>query len=118
MLSFRLTRGAGINLDRAHQGIFTTLGVLYAKYKGEKLMEHIKLFWSRLNIPTLLGACLTNLHFTEAVFLYSHYDQYENAVDLLIDNSGACFQHDLFKATIIQCANTEGRVLNQHANTG
>lgn len=65
----------GINLERSHQGMYTQLGVLYAKYKEEKLMEHIKLFWSRLNIPTLLVACQQNLHWNEAVFLYTHYDQ-------------------------------------------
>jgi len=32
----------GMGLDRAHVGIFTELGVMYAKYKPEKLMEHIK----------------------------------------------------------------------------
>lgn len=32
----------GMGLDRAHVGIFTELGVLYAKYSPEKLMEHIK----------------------------------------------------------------------------
>jgi len=65
----------GINLDRAHQGIYTSLGILYAKYKEEKLMEHINLFWSRLNIPTLLTACKENQHWAETVFLYTHYDQ-------------------------------------------
>ena len=30
----------GINLERSHQGMYTQLGVLYAKYKEEKLMEH------------------------------------------------------------------------------
>ena len=38
-------------------GIFTELGVLYSKYKDEKLMEHIKLFWSRLNIRKMIKAC-------------------------------------------------------------
>jgi clathrin heavy chain len=32
----------GVTLDRAHVGIFTELGILYAKYKPEKLMEHCK----------------------------------------------------------------------------
>merc|ERR1719385_299326 len=67
----------GINLDRAHQGIYTQLGILYAKYKEIKLMEHINLFWSRLNIPTLLQACKDNLHWKETVFLYTHYDAFD-----------------------------------------
>jgi len=32
----------GMGLERAHMGIFTELGVLLAKYKPERLMEHYK----------------------------------------------------------------------------
>jgi clathrin heavy chain len=70
-------------------------------------MEHIKLFWSRLNIPTLLDACKQNLHWTEAVFLFSHYDQFEQAVDVLVAHSAECWKHDLFKETISHVSNTE-----------
>jgi len=73
----------------------------------DKLMEHIKLSWSRLNIPTLLASCQANLHWPEAVFLYTHYDQFDNAIDVLINHSAECWKHDLFKEIIIQCANTE-----------
>ena len=34
---------AGVGLERAHMGIFTELGILYAKHRPEKLMEHLKL---------------------------------------------------------------------------
>ncbi|KAJ1437607.1 Tetratricopeptide-like helical domain superfamily [Sesbania bispinosa] len=47
---------SGLGLERAHMGIFTELGVLYARYRPEKLMEHIKLFSTRLNIPKLIRA--------------------------------------------------------------
>ena len=80
---------------------------MYAKYKEEKLMEHIKLFWSRLNIPTLLQATQENQHYSEAVFLYSHYDQFDVAVDVIIANSAHCWKHELFKETIKQAANIE-----------
>ena len=92
----------GINLDRAHQGIFTELGVCYSKYKPEKLMEHIKLFWSKLNIPTLISSCREHLHWPEAVFLYSHYDQNDNAVDVLIEHSSDCWTNDLFKEIVVK----------------
>jgi len=97
----------GINLERAHQGIYTQLGICYAKYKEEKLMEHIKLFWSKLNIPTLLGTCRQQLHWKEAVFLLTHYDQYEGAVDTMIEHSSECWEHDLFKTIVKQTPNTD-----------
>jgi len=97
----------GINLDRAHQGIYTQLGMLYCKYKEQKLMEHINLFWSRLNIPTLLQACKDNLHWKETVFLYTHYDQFDNAIDIVIQHHPSCWDHEQFKSHIVRVSNTE-----------
>merc|ERR1719506_2577316 len=71
---------AGLGLERAHMGIFTELAVLYSKYKEEKLMEHIKLFWSRLNIRKMLKACEEGAQWEELTFLYLHYDEFDNAV--------------------------------------
>lgn len=42
----------GMGLDRAHVGIFTELGVLLAKYRPERLMEHCKQYTS-VNITLL-----------------------------------------------------------------
>ena len=49
-------------------GIFTELAILYSRYKPEKLMEHLKLFVSRINIPKV--ECL----FEDAVLCYSCCD--------------------------------------------
>ena len=70
-------------------------------------MEHINLFWSRVNIPTLLQACKDNLHWKETVFLYTHYDQYDNAVDTMIQHSPSCWEHEQFKSIIVRVTNTE-----------
>lgn len=40
----------GMGLDRAHVGIFTELGVLLAKYRPERLMEHCKQYTSVFKI--------------------------------------------------------------------
>jgi clathrin heavy chain len=95
------------NLERAPQGIFTQLGVQYARHKEEKLMEHCKLYWSRLNIRELLRVCEENLHWSEVVFLYSHYDQFDNGVDVMIAHSAECWTHNLFMEVLKQVANTE-----------
>lgn len=41
-----------MGLDRAHVGIFTELGVLLAKYRPERLMEHCKQYYSVTNNRT------------------------------------------------------------------
>ena len=65
---------SGIGLERAHMGIFTELGVLYAKYRPERLMEHLKLFAARLNVPQLIRVCEELELWKELTFLYVQYD--------------------------------------------
>merc|ERR1719248_267306 len=97
---------AGLSLERAHMGIFTELGVLYSKYKDEKLMEHIKLFWSRLNIRKMLKACEDSAQWEEVTFLYLHYDEFDNAVLSMIAHPEA-WEAVKFKDTIVKVTNTE-----------
>merc|ERR1719217_1691667 len=98
---------AGLGLERAHMGIFTELGVLYSKYKEPKLMEHIKLFWSRLNIRKMLKACEESAQWEELTFLYLHYDEFDNAVLSMIAHPTEAFEHVKFKDTIAKVTNTE-----------
>jgi len=70
-------------------------------------MEHIKLYWSRVNIPNLLRECQRNLHWSAVVFLYTHYDQFDNAIQTLITHSAECWKHDLFKETIKKASNQQ-----------
>ena len=37
------------------QALFTELAVFYCRHRPDKLMEHLKLFWSRMNIPKVGG---------------------------------------------------------------
>jgi clathrin heavy chain len=75
---------SGLGLERAHMGIFTELGVLYARYRPENLMEHIKLFSTRLNIPKLIQACDEQQHWKELTYLYIQYDEYDNAATTIM----------------------------------
>ena len=96
----------GLGLESSHSGIYTELGVLYSKYMPQKLMEHIKIFWSRMNVPKLLRACERGLHWAETVYLYKEDGQFDNAVRTMADHSVA-FQHDLFLDCIQKVRNSE-----------
>jgi len=98
---------AGLGLERAHMGIFTELGVLYSKYKEAKLMEHIKLFWSRLNIRKMLKACEENAQWEELTFLYLHYDEFDNAALSMIAHPVEAWDNTKFKDTLSKVTNTE-----------
>ncbi|OXG17129.1 clathrin heavy chain [Cryptococcus neoformans Ze90-1] len=97
---------AGLGLERAHMGMFTELSVLYAKYRPEKLMEHLKLFWQRVNIPKVIKAAEQAHLWPELVFLYIVYDEPDNASLAMMERL-ADWDHDQFKKVIVKVANME-----------
>jgi clathrin heavy chain len=48
---------------------------MYARYRTEKLLEHLKLFSTRLNIPRLIRVCDEQQHWKELTYLYITYDE-------------------------------------------
>jgi len=60
---------AGLGLERSHMGIFTELGIALTKYYPERAMEHLRLFWQRINIPKMIKACEAGHLWPELVFL-------------------------------------------------
>lgn len=98
---------AGLGLERAHMGMFTELSVLYAKYAPEKMMEHLKLFVSRINIPKVIKACTDAHLWRELVFLYVHYDEFDNAVTAMMDHAADSWEHSAFKEIIVKVSNVE-----------
>ena len=97
----------GLGLEQVHTGIFTELGILFTKYKPEKLTDHIKIFWSRMNIPKLLRACEAGHHWSDAVFLYRENEDFDNAILTMIKHSPVAWDNDGFLAMILKVRNQE-----------
>ncbi|PPQ65881.1 hypothetical protein CVT24_011212 [Panaeolus cyanescens] len=98
---------AGLSLERAHMGIFTELSILLSKYKPAKLMEHLKLFCARINIPKVIKATEKAHLWPELVFLYMKYDENDNAALAMIERSADAWEHNQFKDVIVRAANVE-----------
>ncbi|KAJ3163550.1 hypothetical protein HDU86_000131 [Geranomyces michiganensis] len=98
---------AGLGLERAHMGMFTELAILYSKYKPERMMEHLKLFWQRINIPKVIRATETAHMWPELVFLYSHYDEHDNAALTIMEHAADAWEHTSFKDVIVKVSNLE-----------
>ncbi|KAE9393463.1 clathrin heavy chain [Gymnopus androsaceus JB14] len=98
---------AGLSLERAHMGIFTELSILLSKYKPAKLMEHLRLFVARINIPKVIRAVEKAHLWPELVFLYIKYDEFDNAALAMIERSADAWEHNQFKDTIVRAANVE-----------
>ncbi|KAI1134523.1 clathrin heavy chain [Hypoxylon sp. FL0543] len=97
----------GLGLERAHMGMFTELGIALSKYHPERLMEHIKLFWSRMNLPKLIRACEEANLWPELVFCYYHYDEFDNAALAVMERAQNSWEHQQFKDIIVKVANLE-----------
>ncbi len=93
---------SGIGLEKAHMGIFTELGGLYARFKPEKLMEHLKLFSTRINVPQLIRTCEERELWKELSFLYIQYDEYDNALGVMIGHADVAWEHIQFKDVAVK----------------
>ncbi|KAF2757197.1 clathrin heavy chain [Pseudovirgaria hyperparasitica] len=98
---------AGLGLERAHMGMFTSLGVALSKYHPERVMEHLRLFWSRINIPKMIRAVEEAHLWPELVFLYAHYDEWDNASLAMMERASDAWEHHSFKDTIVKVTNLE-----------
>jgi len=98
---------AGLGLERAHMGMFTELGIALSKYHPERVMEHLRIFWGRINIPKMIKACEEAHLWPELVFLYTHYDEFDNASLAMMERASDAWEHHTFKETIVKVANLE-----------
>mmetsp|Transcript_26943 Transcript_26943/g.41276 ORF Transcript_26943/g.41276 Transcript_26943/m.41276 type:complete len:1727 (-) Transcript_26943:146-5326(-) len=96
----------GIGLEDAHIGIFTELGVLYTKHVPEKVMEHCKVFFSKLNVSKVVRACERARLYQPAVYLYMQDKQHDSAVKVMMERAPA-FENDLFLDAIVKVRNNE-----------
>lgn len=88
-------------------GMFTELGNALSKYHPERTMEHLKLFWSRINIPKMIRSCEEAHLWPELIFLYCHYDEWDNAALAMIERAADAWEHHSFKDIAIKVANLE-----------
>lgn len=97
----------GLGLERAHMGMFTELGIALSRYHPDRLMEHIKIFWSRMNMPKMIRACEEANLWPELVFCYYHYDEFDNAALAVIERPENSWDHTQFKEIVVKVANLE-----------
>jgi len=96
----------GIGLEDAHIGIFTELGVLYTKHVPEKIMEHCKVFFTKLNVSKVVRACERARLWQPAVYLYTHDKQHDSAIKIMMERANA-WENDVFLDAVTKVRNSE-----------
>jgi len=95
----------GLRAERAHNGMFTELGALYAKHTPNKLMDFIRTYKDKIHIPKLVRACEKYHMWPEAVLLHQSYEQDNQAIQVMIEHSPTAFRHDVFQQSIHKVSN-------------
>jgi len=90
-----------------HTGLYTELAGCYSKYKEDKLMDFLKAQYTKVNIPKVIHYVQMNSQWPELVFLYIHYDEFDNAALTMINHSADAWEHPLFKDVIAKVNSTE-----------
>eukprot|EP01119_Soliformovum_irregulare_P023468 TRINITY_DN818_c0_g1_i1.p1 TRINITY_DN818_c0_g1~~TRINITY_DN818_c0_g1_i1.p1 ORF type:complete len:1708 (+),score=626.33 TRINITY_DN818_c0_g1_i1:60-5183(+) len=90
-----------------HVGLYTELAGAYSKYKEEKLMDFLRAQHNRLSIPKVINYVQANGQAPELVFLYIHYDEFDNAAQTMMKHSAAAWEHPLFKDVLPKVSNTD-----------
>jgi len=98
---------AGLISDRSHPAMFTELAILYSKYKPDKLMEHLRIFHTRINMLKVLRVCEKNHQWPELTFLYVNRKEFDSATMVMIDHSVDAWEHGLFKEISPKVASAE-----------
>src|SRR5690606_32364589 len=62
------------SLGQERNHIVTELAILYAKYNEEKLMDHCRNYYDKMNVPKVIRVCELQYHWPEVVFLHNHYN--------------------------------------------
>eukprot|EP00180_Rhodochaete_pulchella_P001018 Plantae.Rhodophyta-Rhodochaete_pulchella.ctg18384.p1 GENE.Plantae.Rhodophyta-Rhodochaete_pulchella.ctg18384~~Plantae.Rhodophyta-Rhodochaete_pulchella.ctg18384.p1 ORF type:complete len:565 (+),score=135.43 Plantae.Rhodophyta-Rhodochaete_pulchella.ctg18384:244-1695(+) len=97
----------GLTLDRAHQAMFTETGVLYSKYRQGNVMEFVKMWWQRCNIPRLIRACEAANLWAEVVYLHIQYGEHDNAAMVMMDHSPDAWSASGFTDVLTKAGNLE-----------
>eukprot|EP00286_Rhodomonas_abbreviata_P018853 CAMPEP_0181303774 /NCGR_PEP_ID=MMETSP1101-20121128/8752_1 /TAXON_ID=46948 /ORGANISM="Rhodomonas abbreviata, Strain Caron Lab Isolate" /LENGTH=1715 /DNA_ID=CAMNT_0023409399 /DNA_START=168 /DNA_END=5311 /DNA_ORIENTATION=+ len=102
-----LESGLSTDMGGNSSGIFTELAILYAKYKEAKLMDHLKLYFSRMNIPRVIRECERHEHWQALCFLHVANDEADNAALTMMNHASEAWEHVQFKDILGRCANPE-----------
>ena len=79
----------------------------FANHLPAKLMEHLKLFATRLNIPRLIRTCEQQQLYSELTFLYVKYDEYDNALNVMMQHGPDAWEHVRFKDVAVKCSSVD-----------
>ncbi|KAH8611956.1 putative Clathrin heavy chain linker Clathrin H link Region in Clathrin and VPS [Trypanosoma vivax] len=81
----------------AHMGIFTEMGVILAKYRPEKLLEHVNMYSKKINAHKLIAVCEQYHHWLVLRVLHVNNEDWLAAAKTMMHHFGDAWDHEVFK---------------------
>lgn len=81
----------------AHMGVFTELGIFFAKYKPDKLIEHINIYSKKLNINKMMSVCEDYHLWIPLRLIQITSEDWGSAMHTMMKHHAACWDHEIFK---------------------
>ena len=95
---------ANIGQERNH--VITELAILYSKYMEEKLMDHCRNYYDKMNVPKVIRICELHYQWPEVIFLHNNQNGYDNSLMVMMEHSPSAWKHDLFCQTLQKVTNS------------
>ncbi|CAJ1036018.1 Clathrin, heavy-chain linker/Clathrin-H-link/Region in Clathrin and VPS, putative [Leishmania lindenbergi] len=84
----------------AHMSIFTEMGVLLAKYRPEKLIEHVNMYSKKINTHKMITVCEQYHHWIVLRLLHINNEDWLAAANLMMHRHADTFDNEIFKEVI------------------
>ncbi|KAG5489303.1 hypothetical protein GH5_00170 [Leishmania sp. Ghana 2012 LV757] len=84
----------------AHMSIFTEMGVLLAKYRPEKLIEHVNMYPRKINTHKMIAVCEQYHHWVALRLLHINNEDWLAAANTMMQHHADAFDNEIFKDTI------------------
>eukprot|EP01013_Petalomonas_cantuscygni_P037898 TRINITY_DN68827_c0_g1_i1.p1 TRINITY_DN68827_c0_g1~~TRINITY_DN68827_c0_g1_i1.p1 ORF type:complete len:1710 (+),score=593.72 TRINITY_DN68827_c0_g1_i1:183-5312(+) len=97
----------GLTHERAHLGLYTELGIQFAKHKPEKVIDHVRKFHKRLNAHKLVRVLEQQHLWVAARTTYALNGEHDSAVRVMLEHPAVSLDHDAVKSSLPQVANTD-----------
>ncbi|ESS68039.1 clathrin heavy chain [Trypanosoma cruzi Dm28c] len=84
----------------AHMGVFTGMGLLLAKYRPEKLLEHVNMHAKKINTHKMIAACEEYHLWLVLRVLHVNNEDWLAAATTMMRHHVDAWDHDVFKTVV------------------
>ncbi|RNF03260.1 clathrin heavy chain 1 [Trypanosoma rangeli] len=84
----------------AHMGIFTGMGLILAKYKPEKLLEHVNMHAKKINTHKMIAACEQYHLWLVLRVLHINNEDWLAAATTMMQHYVDAWDHDIYKSVV------------------